>query len=204
VVSAAGSFERRDFVAEHAVPAVRAELPASSETLELKALFERHYASVWRLLRRLGVKPAQLDDAAQEVFWIAARRLADIRSGSEAAFLYGTALRVASNVLRRDRNAPVADDLELASLSDGGPSPEEAMAERQRRALLDAVLERLPLELRTVFVLFELEGLEVREIAELENIPVGTASSRLRRAREEFSAVARRVRAALEWKGGPA
>lgn len=201
MVSAADSFGRRAFVADHDAAHVRAELPSASVPLELKSLFERHYASVWRLLRRFGVPVAALDDAAQEVFWVAARRLADIRAGSETAFLYGVALRVASNHLRRDRH-PTAEELELSSLPDTGPSPEEAVAERQRRALLDTVLARLPLELRTVFVLFELEGLEVRQIAELEGIPVGTASSRLRRAREEFSAIARRVRAALIARGG--
>lgn len=188
-------------MAERDVAQVRAELPASARTLELEPLFVGHYASVWRLLRRFGVPAAALDDAAQEVFWVAARRLADIRPGSETAFLYGVALRVASNLLRRERHES-ASELELSSLADTGPSPEEAVAERQRRALLDAVLARLPLELRTVFVLFELEGLEVREIAELEGIPVGTASSRLRRAREEFSASARRLRAALVARGG--
>ena len=60
----------------------------------------------------------------------------------------------------------------------------------------------MPSDLRTVFVLFELEGIEVRQIAELEAIPVGTASSRLRRAREEFSAISKRVRAGLMSRGG--
>jgi len=201
MVSTAGSFGSSAFVADQDAAQVRAELPASSLTLELKPLFERHYASVWRLLRRFGVPSAALDDAAQEVFWIAARRLSDIRAGSEAAFLYGVALRVASNLLRRERH-PAADELELSFLAHAGPSPEEALAERQRRALLDVVLARMPLELRTVFVLFELEGLEVRAIAELEGLPVGTASSRLRRAREEFSAIARRLRASLDTRGG--
>ena len=59
----------------------------------------------------------------------------------------------------------------------------------------------MPIDLRTVLVLFELEGLEVRQIAEIEQIPVGTASSRLRRAREEFSAIAKRVRAAMNAEG---
>ena len=58
------------------------------------------------------------------------------------------------------------------------------------------------MDLRTVFVLHELEGLEVRQIAEIEEIPVGTASSRLRRARETFSAIAKRVRAGLISCGG--
>lgn len=201
MVSTADSLGRRPLAADCDAAQVRAELPAASVTLELKSLFERHYASVWRLLRRFGVPAPALDDAAQEVFWVAARRLSDIRPGSETAFLYGVALRIASNHLRRERHPAATLELDLSSLADTGPSPEEAVAERQRRAMLDAVLARLPLELRTVFVLFELEGLEVRQIAELEGIPVGTASSRLRRAREEFTASARRLRAALVARG---
>ena len=50
-------------------------------------------------------------------------------------------------------------------------------------------------------MLFELEGLPVKDIASLEGLPVGTAASRLRRAREEFSLVAKRLRALLE-RGG--
>jgi RNA polymerase sigma-70 factor (ECF subfamily) len=60
----------------------------------------------------------------------------------------------------------------------------------------------MTLELRTVFVLFELEGLPVKDIAEIEELPIGTASSRLRRAREEFAAIAKRVRAQLTRQHG--
>jgi RNA polymerase sigma-70 factor (ECF subfamily) len=49
-------------------------------------------------------------------------------------------------------------------------------------------------DLRTAFVLYELEHLELREIAALEHIPQGTAASRLRRAREEFSTQCQRLR----------
>ena len=52
----------------------------------------------------------------------------------------------------------------------------------------DEVLDVMPIDLRTVFVLFELEGMSTVEIAPVLGIPVGTASSRLRRAREEFQA----------------
>jgi RNA polymerase sigma-70 factor, ECF subfamily len=204
MVSTAGSLGRRSLLSDHGAAEIPAESPVTSQRLELKSLFERHYESVWRLLRRFGVPSAQLDDAAQEVFWVASRRLLEIRPGSESAFLYGVALRIASNLLRRDRNTPASSrEDELMLLADTGPSPEEAVEQRRRRALLDAVLDRMPLELRTVFVLFELEGLEVRAIAALEEIPVGTASSRLRRAREEFSAIARRVRATLLSGRGP-
>jgi RNA polymerase sigma-70 factor, ECF subfamily len=175
-----------------------------AKPVHLPGLFHEHYARVWRLLRRFGVRPAQLDDAAQEVFWVAARRLDDIVPGREASFLYGVALRIASGELRRDRAAPPLADLDaLARLVDEAPSPEEQLEQRRARQLLEWVLDRMPLELRVVFVLFELEGLEVRDIAALHEIPLGTASSRLRRAREEFSAVAKRARAAFTQEREP-
>jgi len=169
----------------------------------MRALFDEHYVSIWRLLRRLGVPPAQVDDAAQEVFCVAARRLDSIRPGSEHAFLYGVAIRVASTeARRRKRVAHASEEDGLARLWDGSPSPEEQAQEQQMRALLDLVLDRLPTELRTVFVLCELDGLEVRTAADLEGIPLGTASSRLRRARELFSEHAARLRAAMQARGG--
>jgi RNA polymerase sigma-70 factor (ECF subfamily) len=171
--------------------------------MPLRALFETYYASIWRLLRRLGVRPAQIDDAAQEVFWVAARRLSDIESGREHSFLYGVALRVASQEVRRQSAAmPLATLEEVPLLADERPSAEEQLAERQARALLDDALGALPLDLRAVLVLHEIEELEVRQIAEIEAIPVGTASSRLRRAREEFTLIAKRMRARLQAPGG--
>jgi RNA polymerase sigma-70 factor, ECF subfamily len=167
---------------------------------DLRALFQTHYAAIWRLLRRFGVPAAQLDDAAQEVFWVAARRFADIEPGRQKSFLYGVAVRVASNELRRAHahaqlTRPLTD-LELG-LSDIAPTPEESLEQRRALALLHVALQSLPLELRTVLVLFELEGLEVSKIAEIEGLPLGTASSRLRRARDEFAAIAKRMHAAL-------
>jgi RNA polymerase sigma-70 factor (ECF subfamily) len=169
----------------------------------LRALVDAHYSSIWRLLRRLGVPESQLDDAAQEVFWVATRRLVDVRSGSEHAFLYGIALRVASEERRRQQRRPeLAGGEALVDIADTRPSAEEQLDQRRARELLDDVLDAMPYELRMVFVLFELEGLEAREIAEVIGTPVGTVSSRLRRARDEFSALSRRMRARLAFDGG--
>jgi len=161
-------------------------------------VFATHYAAIWRLLRRLGVSPSQLDDAAQEVFGVLLRRLGDVAHGKEASFLYGVALRVASNEVRRVKAAPNPRELEQLSLvADERPSPEDELGRRRERRLLDLALDRLPQDLRAVFVLAELEELEVARIAEIEGIPAGTVSSRLRRAREEFSKIAKRLRAEL-------
>jgi RNA polymerase sigma-70 factor (ECF subfamily) len=190
-----------DDLTERARPAC--SVASKAEAMDLRSLFEMHYASTWRLLRRLGVRPDQVDDATQEVFWVAARRLSDIQPGCEHSFLYGVAVRVAASELRRQKAAmPLAEVEQLPLLVDQQPSPEEQIWQRQAREILDDVLSQLPIDLRTVFVLYELEGLEVRPIAEIEEIPVGTASSRLRRARAEFSAIAKRIRTGLAARGG--
>jgi len=135
-----------------------------------------------------------VDDALQQVFCIAARRIADIAPGSERSFLFGSALRVASDQRRsaaqRERSTAV-----LADQVDPRPSPEEQVDASRKRALLDEILDGMAMELRTVLVLFELEQMTKSEVAELLAIPVGTAVSRLRRAREEFKAAVQRRRA---------
>jgi RNA polymerase sigma-70 factor, ECF subfamily len=67
-----------------------------------------------------------------------------------------------------------------------GPDPEALVEAKQRRARLERALDELPEEQRAVFVLFEVEGMSRREIAELLELPAGTVASRLRRAREHF------------------
>ena len=176
---------------------------AAAEGERLTAMAENHFQFVWRCLRRLGVPEPGVDDAAQQVFETAARKLDRIASGSERAFLFQTAVRVASGTRRRtETRREVMDEEVLDEQPSASPGPEEAAALRQRRALLDEVLDALPLELKAVFVLFELEELSTLEIAPLLGLPIGTVASRLRRARELFHASARRVRARTDFRGG--
>ncbi len=169
----------------------------------LSTLTTTNFQFIWRSLRRLGLRDDQADDAAQQVFEVAARRFAEINVGSERAFLFKTAILVATEHRRLDaRSRQLTDGSDPDGLPAGQPDPETATGMLERRRLLDAVLDAMPLDLRTVFVLFELEGLETQEIAELVGIPVGTAASRLRRSREEFHAQARRVRARMHLGGG--
>lgn len=174
-----------------------------AEPLELRDLFTQHYASIWRLLRRLGVREADLDDAAQEVFWVAARRLADIRVGSEHSFLYGVALRVASGERRKLRNAgtPTFSICPENPVACSNKNPEQRVEDQQARQLLDHVLDQMSSSLKSIFVLYELENVPIKDIAELHEIPLGTANSRLRRARIEFSIICKRVQAIHKREG---
>ena len=154
-----------------------------------------HFDEVWRALRRLGVPEATTDDACQEVFIVAARKLELIEPGGERQYLYGIAVRVAANA-RRSRAArrEYADEGALSSEPSQAPSSEALLEEKQARLILDQVLDALPQDLRTVFVLFEIEGFSLRELEQLLEIPLGTVSSRLRRAREAFHHTAQRIK----------
>ncbi|MBX3186779.1 MAG: sigma-70 family RNA polymerase sigma factor [Labilithrix sp.] len=178
--------------------------PADASTeARLEEIFEAHYDAIWRTLRRLGLSEAQADDGAQRVFVVAARKIDTIVDGLEGRFLYGVAVRVASEVRRRDpARREIAGEEMLAGLADEAPGPEDSLLADEAREALDAVLGEMPDELREVLVLVELEELTVPDVAELLSIPVGTAASRLRRARESFSEAARRVRARLDRRGG--
>jgi RNA polymerase sigma-70 factor (ECF subfamily) len=83
----------------------------------------------------------------------------------------------------------------LAERTDERADPEQAAATKQARKLLDAFLEELPEDTRTVFVLFELEGMTMAAIAETLALPAGTVASRLRRGRDEFHAATKRFQA---------
>ncbi len=161
----------------------------ATRELSIDALVAQHYGFIWRVLRGLGLSRADAEDATQQVFMIAARKLDAIDPNRARSFVYGAALRVANNArrgLRRRREV-------LDGESFDEPEPEsrspEKMAELVRaRQLLSRVLDHLAEKHRRMIVLAEIEQLEVPEIAALEGIPVGTAASRLRVAREKFRA----------------
>ncbi len=169
---------------------------SSVADLRLTGIVRQHYAFLWRSLRRLGVLDADADDAAQRVLQVVARRLGDIEPRAEKSFLFQTALRVAADLRRaKGRARTVADEDTLERAMDDRPTPEEVLNRKQARAELDIILDQLALDLRAVFVLFELEEMSTNEIAGLLSIPAGTVSSRLHRAREEFQALCARARA---------
>jgi RNA polymerase sigma-70 factor, ECF subfamily len=180
----------------------RAEAEAhAGETSRIASLIEAHLDFVWRSLRRLGVPAAAVDDAAQQVWLVVANRLHDIEPERERSFLFGTALRVASDVRRSLAKRREVLELEHRPPIDARPLADELMDKKQARALLDEILEELPLPLRAIFVLYELEEMTVSEMANLLNLPRGTVASRLRRAREQFERVVKRLKARGHFEG---
>jgi RNA polymerase sigma-70 factor (ECF subfamily) len=173
----------------------------TTDPTRLRALVDAHFDFIWRSLRRLGLQASDADDAAQRVFWVAARRLDRIESGRERAFLFGTACHVAREVRRAShrRKDDLADGIDV---EDGQASAEELVDRGKARAALDRALDSMPIDVRAAFVLFELEEMSVPAIALMLGVPVGTVASRLRRGRELFHAAAARFRAREAFHGG--
>jgi RNA polymerase sigma-70 factor (ECF subfamily) len=173
-------------------------------TVRLRHLVEMHHGAIWSFIRRLGVPASDVDDAVQRVFLVAARRLAEIDPATEKSFLFGTALRAAADARRTLRRRREALGVDLEERIDDLPLPDELIDRRRARVVVDEVLDEMPLELRAVLVLFEVEELSTYDIAALLELPVGTVASRLRRARQDFQArVARLLAGRARRKGKP-
>ena len=163
----------------------------------LAEIMAAHFDRAWLFARRLGVCDADLDDVMQEVTTIIYERLDSIREGSEKSFVFGTTFRVSSEHRRRRGRRKEAPEELAASVEDPGSLPDKEPEQREARAILDRILDEMPMDLRAVFVLYELDEREQTEIAELLSIPVGTVASRLRRAREDFDARVQRLQARM-------
>jgi RNA polymerase sigma-70 factor (ECF subfamily) len=164
---------------------VRADRACDVEA-RLREMVRDHVEPLWRFLRRLGVREGDIDDAMQEIICVAARRMADIEPGKEKSFLFGTAFRVASDLRRKGAYRHESPEDAGGDPEDPAPGPDELTEQARARAVLDAVLEGMPLDLRAVFVLYELEEHTMSEISALLALAPGTVASRLRRARGCF------------------
>lgn len=165
---------------------VRSMAAVNDREARLRTMVERYIDFVARVLRNAGTPQAEVDDDVQRTFITAARRLDDVRPGAEKSFLLGIALHTAAHARRsvaRRREVPEDQAPEVVDVSF---SPEQLTEQKRVRQMLDGVLERMDVDLRTVFVLYEFEELSMAEIAEVLTIPRGTVASRLRRAREDF------------------
>jgi RNA polymerase sigma-70 factor (ECF subfamily) len=181
------------------------ENPADWRSLQEKRLrgwVKDYFAFVWRSLRHLGVPPADADDAAQQVFLVAARKVGEIQEGMERSFLFGTAVRIASRSRRtHHRRREVSGDA-AEQWIDSRPGPDEQLDRAEGRVLLARILDQLEHDVRAVFVLFEIEQLTMAEIAEALEIPSGTVASRLRRGRERFRSIVERLEKKPKGAGG--
>jgi len=158
---------------------------AAVRARRIRSLVDQNVRLVRQTLSRVGVADADLDDEVQRALIVAARRIDDVEPGAERSFLIQVARNVGAHWHRsrlRRKEDPLLEPSSHAGAAAG--TPEESTLQQESRALLDQIIGALPEPLRCVLVRFEVEELNLSQIASQLGIPRGTVSSRLRRARQ--------------------
>ena len=146
-----------------------------------------HLESAYGFARWLARDPVLAQDVAQEAMLRALRYFHAFRGGEARPWLLGIVRNTWTDM--RLRNG--AEKLPLEAVADRaaeGPDPEESALAGDRRRHVAAALAALPLEVREVLVLREIEDLSYKQIAAVLDLPIGTVMSRLARARERLAA----------------
>ena len=170
-------------------------VPATATTT-FPALYRAHFDYVWRSLRRLGIRDADLPDLTHDVFVVVHRKLASFDASRPAKpWLFGICFRVALDKKRKHasfRESLDAGDGPVGHAHATTPSADALVEAREAHDVVMKALDVLDFDKRAVFVLHELEGLSMPEIAAVVDAPLNTLYSRLRLAREAFVAELRR------------
>jgi RNA polymerase sigma-70 factor (ECF subfamily) len=165
-----------------AEPLVLPEQPLTSQLL-----FAEYAPFVWRVLRRLGVREADIEDVCQEVFVAVHKQLPSFEGRSKpSTWIYAIAMRRAASYRKRaqhHREQLVAEPSDAPVDAGAAESGGEELQRREMRAQLDRLLDALDDDKRAVFVLYEIEELAMREIAQIVGCPLQTAYNRLYAAR---------------------
>ncbi len=167
----------------------------STRVAEFREVYASEIPFVSRLLVRLGVEQRHVHDLAHDVFVAAFQGFDSYdRSRPLRPWLLGICYHRAQAFRARAEQQRELQ-VDYPEVADERPGVDEAIAERQGRELVLKGLDALDLEKRAVFTMHDIEGCAMPEVAEALSIPLNTAYSRLRRARELFKAETQRLRA---------
>src|ERR1044071_722004 len=174
-----------------AAPVRDKEQDQASNVPSFDDIYTAHIGFVWRVLRALGVSDTQIEDAVQDVFVVVHRRLGEWEGRAAiTTWLFAIARRVASAHRRR----AATTQQRTAALHDEHAAQTDTFADMSRAQAAATVLEilqQLDDDKRIVFALVELEQLSVPEVAQMLDLNLNTAYSRLRLARRAFELAVR-------------
>lgn len=168
------------------------EAAAAGDVAAFRLLYDRHFDFVTRQVGRVmgpqfGSAGGELEDVVQEVFVQVFRSLQNYRSESKfTTWLYRVAYNVTVSHLRRTpRTVELADWRTLREPI----STWNKLEARDMCRVLYAALEQVADDQREAFLLFEVEGMKLREISELTGESINTVAARVRRTREKLQQV---------------
>ncbi|MBL8950235.1 MAG: sigma-70 family RNA polymerase sigma factor [Myxococcaceae bacterium] len=158
----------------------------SADPHAFASAYREHLSWVLHTVRRLGVGASEQEDVAHDVFSTAWRKL-DTYSPERPMrpWLFGIAFRIVSN-RKSTRSGSETLDPELDARAGGAARPDEVLEGEVTRSHVLKALDGLPLEQRALFVGHDIEQTPINELAEQLAVPLNTAYSRLRLARQKF------------------
>jgi RNA polymerase sigma factor (sigma-70 family) len=147
-----------------------------------------HLDAAYNLARWLTNNDHDAEDVVQDAYLRAIRHFGGFQGGEGKAWLLAIVRNRCYDSMRhkgvRVRTTPFEE--ELHDTRETTSDPETALLQKERAELLRQALAELPLELREVLVLRELEEFSYMEIASIARIPIGTVMSRLSRGRKRL------------------
>jgi RNA polymerase sigma-70 factor, ECF subfamily len=151
-------------------------------------LVECYQDKLWSLVVRIVPDPDQAADAVQEAFFSAFRNLSSFRGGSVRSWLSRICVNAAMDTQRARKRRPVQPYPEFEDEAWQPPAGPEADPERlalgaERTRVLGDALGRITSDQRAAIVLFDIEGFDYGEIAEMTGVSLGTVKSRIHRGR---------------------
>ena len=158
----------------------------SEAQIRFGEVFAPHLADAYRLARWLTGNRADAEDAVQDAALRAFKGIGGFGGANARAWSLAIVRNAAySLLLKRRSGALMLDDrAETENVAADVATPEAALIAKADAAAVEAAIAALPLPMREVLVLRDMQGFSYREIAELAGIPSGTVMSRLSRARQ--------------------
>lgn len=164
----------------------------AGDTRAFDELVNRYQDKVYRLAFKILRHEEDAAEALQDAFLSAFRGIKKFKAESTfSTWLYRVATNAALMRYRRRREPHVSleqsqsanHDAEPIEVPDWSSQPLEELLDRETREVMEASMEHLHTDLRTVFVLRDVEGMSNAEVAEVLDISVAAVKSRLHRAR---------------------
>lgn len=197
---------QNSFSAEDSASTDNSALTDEAAPVDFETVYNEHFAFVWRVARRQGVATEHLDDVCQEVFIVVHRKLPEFE---QRAKLKTWIYQIVTNVVRNQRRSVQRKSVHARSQGevldpdevDGNFLGPEVLTRRSEAAeAAREILMNMSEKHRMAFLLIELEGMSLKEVAEATDESFHTVRSRVRAARAEFQRHARRLRNVADWR----
>ena len=153
-----------------------------------------HEQMLWRVCWHYTHHQEDAADCLQETMLKAWRGIKSYRGEcSLSTWLYRIASTVCLDFLRKQKRLPETESADELAEDEGftpvddSPTPDEAVIRQESADNVRAAIDALPADMRTVIILYALQGMQYEEIAEVTRTSVGTVKSRISRARQKIA-----------------